>query len=163
MTWLWWRSRSRIAVATTGSADTTPHSSSSTISSFGLLSSPRGALGARVGEAGHQRPHYRELHRIAGEDGFAPERNGEMGLADAGRAQEQHVLAVGNPAAGGEVADVLRIDRGLRLEIEAGQVARPGKWASLAHVTPASPRPAQCLSSLIALKELRVQVCGRCF
>ena len=25
-TWLWWRSRSRIAVATTGSANTVPHS-----------------------------------------------------------------------------------------------------------------------------------------
>src|ERR671937_28863 len=97
MTWLWWSSRSRIAVATTGSANTTPHSLTLR---FDVMS-------------------------------LAPERNGEMGLADAGRAQQQHVLAVGDPAPGGEVADLLRIDRGLRLEVEAGQLARHGEVGEL--------------------------------
>src|SRR6185369_13582590 len=47
-----------------------------------------------------------ELDRIAGADGFSPECDGEMSLSDAGRSEQQHVLAVGNPTPGGEITDL---------------------------------------------------------
>ena len=44
-----------------------------------------------------------------------------MRLANAGRPEQQHILAVGDPARRGEVSDLFGIDRGLRLEVEAGE------------------------------------------
>jgi hypothetical protein len=43
--------------------------------------------------------------------GRAPERNRQVRLADAGRTQQQHVLAIGDPAGGSKIADLFGIDR----------------------------------------------------
>jgi hypothetical protein len=45
-----------------------------------------------------------------------------MRLAHARRAQQQEVLAVGDPAALGQVAHLLGVHGRLRLEVEAGEV-----------------------------------------
>jgi hypothetical protein len=76
----------------------------------------------RLGEAGDQCHRRRELDAVAGEDRFLAERDGEMRLADARRPEQQHVLAVGDPARGRQVAHLPRVDRRLRLEVEACQV-----------------------------------------
>ncbi len=44
-----------------------------------------------------------------------------MRLADAGRAEQKHAIAIGHPARDGELADLFGIDRRLRLEVEALQ------------------------------------------
>jgi hypothetical protein len=51
------------------------------------------------------------------DDGPA-ERNREVCLADAGRAQDQDIFRLGEKAAGGELADQPLIDRGLEFETE---------------------------------------------
>jgi hypothetical protein len=93
------------------------------------------ALGAGLGERGHERHGGDKLYGVAGEDRLAaegdgdhPERQavrgprGEMRLADARRAEQEQVLAVGDPPTGGEIADLLRIDRGLGVVVEAGEI-----------------------------------------
>ena len=45
-----------------------------------------------------------------------------MCLADPGRPQEQQGLAVGDPAADGEIADLRLVDRRLGAEVEAIEV-----------------------------------------
>ena len=52
-------------------------------------------------------------------------------LADAGRPEQQYVLAMGHPTHAGELAHLPRIDRGLCGEVEAGEIADDGKRASL--------------------------------
>ena len=64
-----------------------------------------------------------EQHGVPGQDRFAPEGDGKMRLADARRSEQQHVLAIGDPAGAGELTDLLGIDRGLRREVKAGEVA----------------------------------------
>jgi hypothetical protein len=59
------------------------------------------------------------MHRVAGQDRLAPEGDREVCLADARRPEQQHVLAVGDPARRRQVADLLGIDRGLCLEVKA--------------------------------------------
>ena len=54
----------------------------------------------------------------AGVDGGVAEGDGEHGLADAGRADEQHVGGVVGVAARGEVAHQRRVDGGLGGEVE---------------------------------------------
>ena len=54
-----------------------------------------------------------------------------MRLADAGRAQQQQRLAVGNPAAGGQLADLALVDRGLGREVEAVEIAPIGEVGDL--------------------------------
>jgi hypothetical protein len=48
-------------------------------------------------------------------------------LADPGRAQEQHRLAVGDKTPGGELADLLLVERGLGAEVEAVEIAHNRK------------------------------------
>ena len=81
----------------------------------------------RFGELGHQRGRRREQDAVAGHDGLAAESNCQMRLAHAWRTQKQHGLAVGDEAAGGDLADLSLVDRGLGGEVEAGEVPHRGK------------------------------------
>ena len=85
------------------------------------------SLAVRPGERRHERRRLDEQDRVAGQDRGPPERDGEMGLADAGRAEQQQRLAVGDEPAGRQVADLLGVERGLGLEVEAGEVAHEGE------------------------------------
>ena len=49
-------------------------------------------------------------HREAVADGGAAQRDGEMLLADAGRAEQQQRLAMRRPTAGAELAHLARVD-----------------------------------------------------
>jgi hypothetical protein len=61
-----------------------------------------------------------------------------MGLADTRRPQQEQRLAMGHPAAGGQVADVAGIEGRLGREVEAAQVAMGGEVGDLAgHLDPA--------------------------
>jgi hypothetical protein len=51
-------------------------------------------------------------------DGLEAETDGEVALADAGRAEDDDVLAVFDEVAGGEVVDLLLVERGLVCEVE---------------------------------------------
>ena len=54
-----------------------------------------------------------------------------MRLADTGRPEQQHVLAVGDPARRGEVTDLLGIDRRLGVEVEASEFLDGGEVREL--------------------------------
>ena len=58
------------------------------------------AFGLGLRERGDQRRRRDEEDRVAGLDGGAAERDREVGLADARRTEEQHVLGAGDEAAG---------------------------------------------------------------
>ena len=88
-------------------------------------------VGMRLGEAGDQRRGRDEEHRVVLPDRFAAERDREMGLADPGWAEEQEHIAMGDPAAGGELADLVRIEARLRGEVEVGELAGAGKVRDL--------------------------------
>src|SRR5262249_36965369 len=64
-----------------------------------------------------------ERQAVRGGDRVPCERDANMGLANAGRPEEQQVLTVGNPPPGSEIADLLGIDRGLGGEVEAFKIA----------------------------------------
>jgi len=81
------------------------------------------ALGLGLGELRHQARGGDKEHRVAGQDRLAAERYRQVCLADAGRAQQQHRLAVGDKAPGGEFADLLLVERGLGGEVEAVEIA----------------------------------------
>jgi hypothetical protein len=69
----------------------------------------------------------RELHGVAPRDRLTAQRHLQVRLAHTGRAQQHHVVAIGHPAAGGQIADLGRIDRGLGLELEFLQCAHKGE------------------------------------
>ena len=85
----------------------------------------------RLGEAGDQRRGGDEQDRIALADGGAAERDRQMRLADAGQARQQRRVAVGHPPAGGKLAHLLLVERGLGGEVEAVEVAQGGKVGDL--------------------------------
>ena len=66
-----------------------------------------------------------ELHRVATGHRLAAQRHLQVSLADSRWAQQHHVVAISDPAAGGQITNLARIDRGLRLELKALQ--RPHK------------------------------------
>src|SRR5918996_909469 len=80
------------------------------------------SLAVRPGERRYQRRRLNEQDRVAGKDRGPPDRDGEVGLADARRPEQQQRLAVGDEPAGCEIADLLRVERGLGFEVEAGEV-----------------------------------------
>jgi len=51
------------------------------------------AFAGCLGELRHQARGGDKQHRVAGQDRLAAKRHGQMRLADAGRAQEEHRLA----------------------------------------------------------------------
>src|SRR5690606_4296793 len=81
------------------------------------------ALELGLAELGHQRVRRHEQHAVAGADHFAAKRDGKMRLADAGRAEEQERVAVGNEAPRGKLPQLLRVERWLRVEVEARELA----------------------------------------
>lgn len=68
------------------------------------------ALAMGLGQLGDERRRRREQDRVAGDDGFPPDGDGQMGLADAGRAQEQDGLAIGDEAPRRDLADLVPPD-----------------------------------------------------
>src|SRR5579862_7733641 len=78
-----------------------------------------------------------EENRVAALDRFAPECDSEMTFTDARRSEQQQAIAVTDPAGGGELADLLRIDRRLRLEIKCLERALRGELRDReAHLDP---------------------------
>ena len=65
-----------------------------------------------------------------------------MRLADAGRPEQQQRLAVRHPAAGGKLADLPGIERGLGGEVEAVQLAHRREMRDLARHLDATLVPA---------------------
>jgi hypothetical protein len=63
---------------------------------------------------------------VARLDGFDPEGDGQIGLAHAGRAEEDDILGTLDEAEAGELADLLAVDRGLKIEVELIQALDPG-------------------------------------
>lgn len=78
---------------------------------------PAGVM--RFGERGHHRRSGGEQRRVAVLDRFAPEGDGKVSLADSRRAEQQQRITVADPTAGGQLAHQLRVQRGLRRELEA--------------------------------------------
>ena len=62
------------------------------------------------------RPH--EVHAGALLDGAQPKGNGQMRLADARRAEEQHVGRLADEGQRGEIADLALVDRWLEPEVK---------------------------------------------
>ena len=60
---------------------------------------------------------------VAGVDGGVAETDGEHRLADAGRADEQHVGGVFEEPQGAELVDERAVDRGLGVEVEVARAA----------------------------------------
>ena len=58
-------------------------------------------------------------------DGLDAQGDGEMGLADAGRAEQDDVLGALDEAQAGELAHLLAVDRGLEVEVELVQALGP--------------------------------------
>jgi hypothetical protein len=61
-------------------------------------------------QAGGQCRGGDEQHRVALADRLAAERNGEVGLADARRPEQEQCCSVGDPAAGGQITDLIFVD-----------------------------------------------------
>ena len=61
---------------------------------------------------------------VAGGDGGVAQADGEHGLADAGRADQQDVGGVVEEPQGAQLGDELAVDRGLGVEVEVGRSAR---------------------------------------
>jgi hypothetical protein len=72
----------------------------------------------RLDKAGDQGRGGRELHGVAGQDRLTPEHDRKMRLADAGRAKQETVLVVGDPAGRGQISDLRGVDRQLCVEVE---------------------------------------------
>jgi hypothetical protein len=76
------------------------------------------ALGQRLAERGNEPRGGRKQDADAVLAGFEPEGDGQVRLADAGRTQQQDVVAGFEIATGRQLADDLRVNRRLELEIE---------------------------------------------
>ena len=72
------------------------------------------AAGGEVGGGG-------EVGAVADGRGLAGEADGEVGFADAGRSDEQHVGGGLEVAAGAELVDQLAVDAGLGVVVEVVQ------------------------------------------
>ena len=54
-------------------------------------------------------------------DGLVADGLGQMGFADAGRAEEQHILGFADKLAGGQIENLLFVDRGIEAPVEVLQ------------------------------------------
>ena len=81
----------------------------------------------RLGERRHQRRRRDEQHRVAGRIASRPSATARWVLPTPGGPSSSSVspLAMNRPVA--EIADLLRVERGLGLEVEAGEVAHEGE------------------------------------
>src|SRR6266542_4282532 len=75
------------------------------------------AVELRLHQGGDQRGGAYEQHRVANRKRFASERHGQMRFADARRTKQQQRFPVSDETTGGELTDLLGIERGLRLEV----------------------------------------------
>lgn len=96
---------------------------------------------------------------MAGLDGPDPEGDGEVGLAHAGRTEQDDVLGALDEAQAGELAHLLAIDRGLKVEIELVQALDPGQPGQLetaldAALVPAAPLGLQGLGEEALVVEI---------
>ena len=66
-----------------------------------------------------------EAHGVAGLDGLDAEGDGEVGLADAGGAEEDDVLRPLHEAEARQLAEHLPVDRGLEVEVELVEGLQP--------------------------------------
>ncbi len=64
-------------------------------------------------------------------DGLVADGLGQMGFADAGRAEEQHVFGFADEAAGGQFEDLLSVMEGLKRQSKSSRVFRARKSAAL--------------------------------
>ena len=90
------------------------------------------AIAVCLGQHRHQRGRRDELHVVILPDCLAAEADSQMRLARARRAEEQNRVAMGDPAAGRQLPDLPLIQRWLRLEVEAVQLAHEGELRQLA-------------------------------
>jgi len=82
-------------------------------------------------EPAHEAFQREEAHRVPGLDGLDAEGDGEVGLADAGRAEQDDVLGALDEAQAGELPDLLAVDRGLEVEVELIEALDPGQPGQL--------------------------------
>ena len=69
-------------------------------------------------QGGHQRLCGGEQHGVVLPDYLSTERDRKVRFTHAWRSQEQHRFAVGDPAGGGELPDLQRIDTWLGVKVE---------------------------------------------
>src|SRR5437763_1100955 len=81
------------------------------------------ALCVSLGKARDERGRCHKQNRVTGNDRLARQGDRQMGFADTGRSQEEHVLPVSDPATSGEVTNLFGIDGWLRSKVEACQLA----------------------------------------
>jgi hypothetical protein len=84
-----------------------------------LLASPE--------QPAHEAFQGEEQHRVAGLHGLDPEGDGQVGLAHAGRAEQDDVLGPLHEAQARQLSDDLAVDRRLEVEVELLQGLDPGK------------------------------------
>ena len=84
-------------------------------------------LSIGLGQRGNQRHGLGEAGPVTLGDGLDPQGDGQVGLSDSGRPQQDDVLAVGDEAAGGQLLDLLLVDGGLEGKVEALQGLDEGK------------------------------------
>ena len=78
-------------------------------------------LGVRLGERGDQVGRRGEEHAVAGLDGLEPEADRQVGLAHAGRAEHDDVVAVLDEVTARQRLDLLLVERRLIAEVEGLQ------------------------------------------
>ncbi len=98
---------------------------------------------------------------MAGLDGLDPEGDGEVGLAHAGRPEEDDVLGALDEAQAGELAHLFAVDRGLKVEVELIQALEPGQAGQLetaldAPLVPAAPLGLQGLGQEALVVEVEL-------
>jgi hypothetical protein len=85
------------------------------------------ALGGRLGERGYERGGRGEEYAIPVLDGLEPEADRQVGLADAGRTEQDDILAVLDEVTAAERLDLFRVERWLVAEIEGVQALHEGE------------------------------------
>src|SRR5437867_6514345 len=79
------------------------------------------------GQGGDHARGRGEEHTVAALDRFEAEPHGEVGFADAGRAEQDDIFPVLDEVAGGERLDLLLVERGLVAEVEGLEALDEGK------------------------------------
>src|SRR5262249_3078812 len=111
----------------------------------GLWGNPMGPFSrASPDEPTHEALQGEKQHGVPRLDGLDAEGDGEMRLADAGRAEEDDVLGALDEAQAGQLAELLAVDRGLKVEIKLVERLDPRQPGQLepaldAALVPAAP------------------------
>jgi hypothetical protein len=111
-----------------------------------------------------QRRGTRKLHGVAGFDGSAAERNGQMRFGNAWWTQEHHVFGIGDIAAGRQLANEPLIDGRLELELELVECLDDGEARNLHAHLDASTLPCGNLVAEQPVEKLEIRrLSSRCF